>query len=477
MRLAPSLRSGWMLAALALHAPAARAHLGYPDTTSVTFRRGHPEQMMVGATFGAVMTRDGGRSWRWLCPEALTYGSWRPETYLWQADGTLLAATGSALIRSRDGGCTWSSHPYFSPPEDRTRASWLWPISLASPDSNPQRVWVSTGRSGSLNGVYRSDDGGETFTLSTLQSTTAVYPSIKVAPSDTRRLYVSASTPTGLRLYRSDDEGQQWEEIAQPFPEYSGTSRPYDLFVLKVSETNPDRVWARVTAETWTYVLESQDGGHTFRSVVHPENQAHDGVDEYLMGIEVSADGNTLWAATPTRLFRVRAGETHATLLSLPEGNACAERVGETLYVCGASRLHDWALATTLDEGATYTPILNLPDLQPPSASFCPRGTPAHDTCRSRWPQFAPTIEANATLPPDDDVPDAGAPDAGPSGPGDADAGTSPPDAGGPVVEPPPPPPSPTGCSSAGGLLLPLAALLPPTLRRSRRAPQETPRP
>ena len=473
MRVLPSLRRGWILAALALVAPEARAHLGYPDTTSVTLRRGRPEQMLVGATFGAVMTRDGGQSWRWLCPEALTYGSWRPETYLWQPDGTLLAATGSALIRSRDGGCTWASHPYFSPPEDRTRASWLWPISLVSPDSVPSRLWVSTGRSGALNGVYRSDDGGETFALTSLQSTSAVFPSIQVAPSDRRRLYVSASTPTGLRLYRSEDEGGKWEEILQPFPEYTTSSRPYDFFILKVSDTNPDRLWARVTAETWTYVLESVDGGRTFRSVVHPENQAHDGVDEYLMGIEVSADGDTLWAATPTRLFRVRAGVPRATLLSLPDGNACAERVGDTLFVCGASRLHDWALATTRDDGDSYTPILHLPELQPASASFCPVGTPVHDVCRSRWPQFAPTIEANPALPPDD-APDAGS----------GDAGTPPPDAGQPdpgpdagvIVEPPPPTPAPKGCAATGGVL-PLAGLLALTLRRSRRAHPENPRP
>ena len=482
MRLLPSLARGWVLAALI--ASPALAHLGFPDTTSVTVRRGHPEQMLLGATFGAVMTRDAGRSWRWLCTEALGYGSWRPETYLWLPNGDLFAATGSALIRSTDGGCTWSSHEYFAPPDDRTKSRWMYPIGLVSPDSQPSRLWVSTARSGSHNGLYRSDDGGKSFAPTSLASDSAVFLSVKVAPSDTRRLYVSSSAPDGLHLWRSGDEGVTWEDISHAFSELvTSSARPYDLFMLKVSDTDPDRLWARVTAEGWTYVMESRDGGRTFRSVVHPEGQSHDGMDEYLIGIEVSADGDTLWAATPTRLFRIHAGDATATHLSLPDGNACAERQGDTLFVCGASRVHDWALAITKDQGATYMPLFNLPDMLAPAAPFCPQGTPVHDTCRPLWPNFATTIEANPSLPPDA-LTDAGTPgdagDAGNTGPLPPDAGgPAPADAGidGPLPESPEDPPKKNGCSSTAGLV-PTAGLLALTLlRRSRRSHLENPRP
>jgi photosystem II stability/assembly factor-like uncharacterized protein len=448
-----SLRRAGLLALLALYTPPALAHLGYPDTTSVTVRRGHPEDMLVGATFGAVISRDSGKTWSWICPEAMNYAGWRPETFLWQPDGTLLAATGAALIRSQDGGCTWSVHDYF-------KSQGLWPMGLASPASHPSRLWVTTGRTASRNGIYRSDDGGQTFTPS-LQSDTAVFTAVKVAPSDTRRIYVSGGTATGLRIYRSDDEGEHWEELAHPFPEYSVGSRPYDLFVLRVSDTDPDRLWARVSWQGWTYVLESKDGGRTFTSVLHPEGQDRDATDEYLMGIEVSADGNTLWVATPTRLYRVRAGETSATLLPLPDGNACAQREGDVLYVCGASRLHDWALATTTDEGQTYTPLFNLPDTRPPA---CPAGTPTHDLCRPNWPQFAPTIEADPSLP--SETVDAGTVDGGSTG---ADAGTDTGDAGTEPTPPEPQTPPKKGCSSASGLVPAACLLALSILRRPRR--------
>ncbi|ATB35129.1 BNR/Asp-box repeat domain protein [Cystobacter fuscus] len=440
MKVPSLIRRGMAFALLAPWAAPALAHNGYPDTTSVTLRQGHPEEMLLGATFGAVITHDGGASWHWICPQALGIGGWSPESYLWQADGTLMAATGAALIRSKDGGCTWAPHPFFTPP-DKPQAA-LWPKSLASLPSQPSRLWVSTGRPGQSNALYRSDDGGETFTPTALQSTTEVYPSVKVAPSDPRRLYVSASTPTGPRLYRSDDEGLIWRPFASPFPENLADAKPYDLFVLRVSDHDPDRLWARISAGFWTYVLESRDGGQSFRSIVHPDGQAEDGIDETLMGVEVSEDGNTLWAATPTRLFRVRSGETFATLLSLPTGNACVERTNGVLFVCGASRLHDWALATTPDEGLTYTPLLDLPDMRP---SACPVGTPARDVCQPLWPQIAALVEAD--------------PLSTPSG----DAGTP------PVQEPPPAPPR-KGCSATEGLLPAAMLLALPLLRRARRS-------
>ena len=449
MRLLPSVRCWLVLVPLALLASPTLAHEGFPDTTSVTVRRDHPEDIIVGATFGAVVSRDSGKTWRWICPEAMLYGGWRPETYLWQPDGDLLAATGASLLRSRDGGCTWQVHPFFS-------SRGLWAMSLASPDSQPSRVWVVTSRAtgSSPNGLYRSDDGGETFTVTSLRHADAQFTAVKVAPSDTRRIYVSNSLPSGPRIHRSDDEGATWEEIRPTLPIFERP--PYDLFVLQVSDKDPDHLWARVTAVqesappgAYTYVLESTDGGRTFRSTFK--------LDEYLIGIEASADGRTVWAATPTRLYRSRDGEP-AALLPLPDGNACVKREGDVLFVCGADRTHDWVLARTRDEGDTYEPLFALPNIQGPT---CPAGTPTRDVCRPRWPQFAPSIGADPALPPEEPgrtdagTPDAGSPDAGSSG------GTE-------------PPPRTHGCSTTG-VLMPAACLLAlATFRHFRRQHPKT---
>jgi hypothetical protein len=448
MRLLSPARCWLLLAPLALRPSPAMAHAGLPETSNVTVRRGHPQELFVGATFGAVVSRDSGKSWQWICPEAMAYDGWSPESFLWQPDGHLLAATGNALIRSLDGGCTWTKHSYFV-----TRK--LWPRGLASPASEPSRVWVVTYRSDDEAfppGLYRSDDGGETFTPQ-LEGTG--FNAVQVAPSDNRRLYVSGVSgdiPGAVRLYRSDDEGENWDELVPTLPAFE---QPSELFVLRVAEDDPDHLWARISSirnteprGIFTYVLESKDGGRTFQSVLHPAQQAVDGLDEYIVGIETSADAGTLWAATPSRFFRSRNAEP-AVLLPLPEGNACVQREGDALLVCGSTWVHDWALARTRDEGDTYEPLFSLPDIQPPSS--CPAGTPVHDRCRPLWPQFASSIGANPTLP---GAPDAGTPDAG-------SGGTQ-------------PPPKANGCSATGGLV-PTACFLSLTLfRRSRRHPPET---
>jgi MYXO-CTERM domain-containing protein len=448
MKLLTSLRRWWVLVPLVLPASAALAHAGFPDTTSVTVRRDHPEDLFVGATFGAVISRDSGKTWQWLCPQGLGYGGWPPESYLWQPNGDLITATGNALLRSRDGGCTWAAHEYFS-----SRS--LWPARLMSPASTPSRVWVVTNRSGVANGLYRSDDGGENFTDTTLQSSNGIFTGVQEAPSDAKRLYVSGQTPEGIRLSRSDDGGATWTHYPQPFTEYrlpDSPSGPYDFIVLKVAPNDPNHLWARVSAFGWTYVLESKDGGQSFQSILHPPDQERDGLPEYIIGIEASADGNTLWVATPTRLYRKRTGEA-AVLLSLPTGNACVERQSDdSLLVCGADREHNWVLARTRDEGETYTPLFSLTDIQAPT---CPAGTPVHDRCLSAWPQFAASIGLEV---------DAGTPDPQP-----VDAGTGAPE--------PTPPAKGCSCSSTEGLL-PAAFLFAfATLRRFRRRHPENHQP
>ena len=64
MKLLTSLRCWLVLVPLVLRAAPALAHAGFPDTTSVAVRRDHPEDIFVGATFGAVISRDSGKSWQ-----------------------------------------------------------------------------------------------------------------------------------------------------------------------------------------------------------------------------------------------------------------------------------------------------------------------------------------------------------------------------------------------------------------------------
>lgn len=419
---------------LTLRALPALAHGGLPETSNLSIRRGSSEDFISGSTFGAIISRDHGQTWRWLCPEGMGIGAWRPERYFWLTGGQLLAATGSALIRSSDGACTWNTHAFFKD---------TWVTNLAVHPTNERIMYVTTGKPSAANGVYRSDDGGETWRAVSTLSPDLRYSAIRIAPSDPQRIYASGQNTEGmLFLDRSDDGGQTWTRLPQPLPQFQ---RPYDLILLQVSEASADVLWGRVSGYdpiqqgSFSYLLKSSDGGTTLTAVMHTA--------DVIVSAEASADGHTVWVSTPVHMYR-GLGDEAFTELSLPNGNACALRVGSLLYGCGSNWVHDWALGLSHDEGTTWEPIVGLSHIQ--GSHICPAGTPVQELCPSRWPQLAVVLGA-----PTYDYGDGGVdspPDAGTSDPGE--------------------PPTKKGCSTTTGLIPSAILLLTLTLaRRSRRGP------
>ncbi|MCP3065647.1 hypothetical protein LXT21_43460 [Myxococcus sp. K38C18041901] len=429
-------------------ATTASAHAGLPETSNVTLRRGHPEDFFLGATFGAVISRDAGKTFRWICPDAMGYGGWNPTAYLWREAGDLMAATGSALLRSPDGGCSWNTHPYFKD---------TWVSGLAAHPTDDRVLYVVTSRHGRPNGVYRSQDGGETWAPSPLLRQGLVLNAVRVSPANPQRLYATGKEEGRMLLLRSDDAGETWREVVHPLTQLL---LPYDLMVEAADPVSVDIVWARVSSQGSTFMLRSDDGGETFTIVSE--------IQDVFINMELSADGKMTWVGTLNHFFR---GPSTGPLdmLTLPTGNACVLRQGDTLYGCGSTWLHDWALARSTDQGSTWEHLFGLYEIQ--GTHQCPRGTPVRDLCPSRWPQLAEQL--GAPLYPDGGVEeptpeDAGTPDAGLPDAGTTDAGSTP--------EPPTGPKGSGGCGAMGGNMAPLLLLLSlfTLLRRGRRRVHST---
>ncbi len=187
-----------------------------------------------------------------------------------------VAAASGGVWKSTNAGNTWM--PIF---DDQPSAS-IGDIGLFQP--NPDIVWVGTGEANNRNsvawgdGVYKSTDGGRTFTNMGLASTHQI---ARVVPhlSDPDVVYVCAIGHlwgyTGDRgLFKSTDGGDAWRKLGGGLPN-DGKTGCTDLVM---HPTDPNILYAAFyhrLRQPWTFysggpnggIFKSTDGGATWQKL------------------------------------------------------------------------------------------------------------------------------------------------------------------------------------------------------------------
>lgn len=344
-------RCVWILAGLllCLTAPAG-ANGRFPASVSVHFQPGDDQKIFLATTFGLVYSPDDGETWQWTCEKSIGYISLWDPVYVITATGAIFATTPDGLRVSRDGGCTFLT--IGAPLGDQ----WISDLT-EGPDG---ALWVTTASGGQSNDVYVSRDDGVTFTAANMASDTNWWRSIRVAPTDPDRIYVTGYfiTMTGPAplLYRSLDGGMSWEAL--PF-DYLGESQ---VKLLAVSPIDEDVVFLRVDAAMSDTILRSADGAVSFLPVMTlADNVAGflaraDGM-RYVMGsvalgVKLSDDGGVTWIA-PADMPGV---------VTNPKMACVGERPADLeLFACGANWNPDrMGLGRSVDDAATWTPIFRF---------------------------------------------------------------------------------------------------------------------
>ena len=190
-----------LILCLATGGPLTRAEIG--ATTQAPAAAGIDESLLAGLRWRSIGPARGGRS------QAVAGSTKRPLEYYF-------GATGGGVWKTTDGGVNWR------PVSDRFfRSSSVGAIAVS--ESNPDVVYVGMGETqlrGNIiqgDGVYKTTDGGRTWTHVGLEATRAI-GRVRVHPANPDVVYVAAlGEPYGATpdrgVFKSIDGGKTWERI------------------------------------------------------------------------------------------------------------------------------------------------------------------------------------------------------------------------------------------------------------------------
>jgi len=322
---------------LALAAPAARAQATY-DTTAFAalhwreigiFRGGRsvavagsakrPYEFWMGTTGGGVFkTTDGGNTWMPASDKffggsigAIAVSASNPDiVYVGTGEYDIRGnvSAGDGVWKTTDGGKTWTSLGLAA-----TRH-----ISRIRVDpANPDVVYVAAlGHAYGPNperGVYKSTDGGKTWTLVLFRNDSTGAGDLAMDPSDPQVLYAAfwqvqrtpwtlVSGGKGSGLFKTTDGGAHWTELTR------NPGLPAGLWGnvgVTVSGADPRRVWALIEADSGG-VYRSDDAGATWQRV-NGEHKLRQRAFYYMRIFADPKDSDVVWAVN-TELYRSHDG-------------------------------------------------------------------------------------------------------------------------------------------------------------------------
>lgn len=208
------------------------------------------------------------------------------------------------VFRTRDGGKNWekvlfiseqigSSDLEFAPDNPNTIYAATWKVR--------RKPWTIISGGPQTGRIYRSDDGGDNWEQLKEGLPTGLTGKIDLAVSraDPNRVYALIEAPPGEGgLYRSDDRGKSWKLIST---QESLLDRPFYYLNLDADPSNADVLYANSTG-----FFKSEDGGSSWRRMSTPHGDNHDiwinpnDPDLFIQsndgGANVTRDGGRTWS-------------------------------------------------------------------------------------------------------------------------------------------------------------------------------------
>jgi photosystem II stability/assembly factor-like uncharacterized protein len=218
-----------------------------------------------------------------------------------EATNSILSFYGRGVLKSTDGGATWTllGNDVFG----RHTISQI----VVSP-IDPDTVFVAVAGSGvngvgGNTGIWESTDGGLTWANTTTAiSTTADFSDVKIDPTDPQTLYAAVGSFRGSAVngvYKTTDGGATWS-AAGNFPMGVGDGR----ITVAVAPADPQTLYALISGSgqagtslgRLVAVMKSTDGGDTWAALPNTPNLGGSGWYGLPLIVDPS-DVNTVYAS------------------------------------------------------------------------------------------------------------------------------------------------------------------------------------
>ncbi len=365
-------RLGWMAATwVGLASTPVLANGRYPNADMLIVDPSDPSHLVLRATFGTLVSTDAGRRWSWICEDAIGYAEVGDPALTVLAGGNLLHAFLGNVTVSAAAGCSYSPLPI---PGDGRFA-----IDVTLDPLDPTRAWVlASGLMGRRQASLL--DVNATSATPSVVAEDFVPSTIEVARSRPERMYVVGFDGSfQSTLLASDDRGQTW--TARPIGPYS----ELPMYLSAIDPSDPDVLYVRVDGGTSDHLIVSRDGGQSFVDVLT--------IASDMLGFALSPDGAMVAAGGPgVGLFLASTADLQFNPAAAAIGSLrCLTWAAAGLFACAQESIDGWTLASSTDDGQSFTPLWHVQELVPLE---CEGSTSVGQACPRAWLEVSAQIGA-----------------------------------------------------------------------------------
>ncbi len=257
-------------------------------------------------------------------------------------------AIGNGIYKSVDAGTTWTHLGL--------RDGQQIP-NIAIDPKDPNRLFVAVlGHPYGPNrerGIYRSTDGGTTFTQVLYRNENVGAYDVKIDPRDAQTVYAtlwaarqapweigSSFEIAGSGVYKSTDGGTTWHVLTSGLPPRIGRAE------IAIAPSDSSVVYAAVDAPTGCGIYRSDDAGAHFQ-LLNSEDRVCERGDDLVAIAADPQDAHTVYVTTTSTYRSTDGGKTFTAIKGAPGGDDY-----QNVWI---NPLHPEIVALTSDQGATLS--------------------------------------------------------------------------------------------------------------------------